>query len=118
MNIDIIQFNMPLLIGSVFLITGFIMLKFPPKKINSLYGYRTKSSMKSQNRWNFAQNYSAKLMIYCGLLLGIIGLIGSYFDFFKGAKSVIISALISFIIIGFLFFKTEKAIKQIFLNEN
>ena len=40
----------------IFLITSI----FPPKKINALYGYRTKRSMKSEKNWNFAQRYSTK----------------------------------------------------------
>ncbi|MDA1027671.1 MAG: SdpI family protein [Bacteroidetes bacterium] len=35
----------------------------PPKKINSLYGYRTKRSMASQEAWDFAQLYSGDLMV-------------------------------------------------------
>ena len=39
----------------------------PPKKINGLYGYRTTRSRKSQEAWDFAQRYSAKLMTMFGL---------------------------------------------------
>jgi len=52
------------------------MYKFPPKKINSIYGYRTASSMKNQLRWDFAQLYASKQMIKYGLLLSMVGLIG------------------------------------------
>ena len=69
-------FSMPLLTGLIFIIIGFIVLKYPPKKINHLYGYRTKNSMKSQQLWNFAQTYSSKLMIYGGLSLAISSIFG------------------------------------------
>ena len=46
--------------GLIFLLAGFIQQRFPPKKINHLYGYRTSNSMKSQESWDFAQEYSAK----------------------------------------------------------
>jgi len=51
----ILPFDNPLFLipstsGLIFILAGFIMLKFPPKKINSLYGYRTSSSMKNQER--------------------------------------------------------------------
>jgi uncharacterized membrane protein len=62
--------QLPLLTGSIFIIAGFIMLRFPPKKINMFYGYRTISSMKSQERWDFSQKYSAKeLMKFGGVIL-------------------------------------------------
>ena len=53
--------------GLIFIIMGLIMYKFPPKKINSLYGYRTGSSMKNQKKWDFAQKYSAKIMAFVGI---------------------------------------------------
>ena len=49
--------------GLIFLIAGYIQHRFPPKKINHLYGYRTSASMKSQESWDFAQEYSAKKVI-------------------------------------------------------
>lgn len=42
---------------------------FPPKKINYLYGYRTKRSMQSQDTWNESNTYAANAMI----LLAVIG---------------------------------------------
>jgi len=58
------------------MIAGIILLKFPPKGINMLYGYRTKNSMKSQERWDFAQKFSAKEMIKSGSLLLFSSLLG------------------------------------------
>ena len=55
--------------GIIFIITGFVMFKFPPKNINMLYGYRTTRSMKNQEQWDFSQKYSAKLLIFCGVFL-------------------------------------------------
>jgi uncharacterized membrane protein len=52
--------NITFLCGLLFIIAGYILLKFPPKNINSLYGYRTSSSMENQEKWDFAQNYSSK----------------------------------------------------------
>lgn len=40
-------FLIPITSGPLFMIAGLVLLKFPPKKINSLYGYRTNSSMKN-----------------------------------------------------------------------
>ena len=56
--------SLPLsLISIVFFIAGYLLQKYPPKKINSIYGYRTRNSQASQERWDFAQQYSAKLMM-------------------------------------------------------
>ena len=78
--------QLPLLTGSIFIIAGFIMYRFPPKKINMFYGYRTMNSMKSQERWDFSQKYSAKeLMKFGGIilpfcLLGLLDLPENYIN--------------------------------------
>ena len=43
-----------LLIPAVMLFFGQRFLNKPPKKINSLYGYRTSRSMKNQQTWDCA----------------------------------------------------------------
>ena len=40
------------------LLLGWLLKKFPPKKINHLYGYRTQRSMKNQATWEAANTYS------------------------------------------------------------
>jgi uncharacterized membrane protein len=37
---------------------------FPPKKVNALYGYRTKRSMKNQINWDFAQKSSSNISLF------------------------------------------------------
>lgn len=102
-------------IGIISIIAGWIMLKYPPKKINSLYGYRTKSSMKNQERWEFAQKYSSKKMIRLGFWLSIFGLLGSLIQVTEIASMIVgLTAMISMFVI--LFFKVEKAIKEHFGN--
>src|SRR5690606_40964233 len=60
--------QMLLCVGIVFILVGLIMYAFPPKKINGLYGYRTQTSMQSQQKWDFAQTYSSKIMMLTGLI--------------------------------------------------
>ena len=50
------------------LVGGIVFWMYPPKKINEFYGYRTTRSRKSQEAWDFAQRYSAKLMTVLGLV--------------------------------------------------
>ena len=45
------------------LIISFIYFKYPPKKNNYLYGYRTKRSMQNNETWTFANKCAAKLLI-------------------------------------------------------
>ena len=49
-------------------VVGVVFWIYPPKKINEFYGYRTTRSRKSQEAWDFAQRYSAKLMTALGLV--------------------------------------------------
>ena len=49
-------------------VVGVVFWMYPPKKINEFYGYRTTSSRKSQEAWDFAQKYSAKMMTVLGLV--------------------------------------------------
>jgi len=68
-------FLTPVASGLIFIFVGLILSKFPPKKINWLYGYRTKSSMKDQKRWDFAQKYAANELIKLGGLSMLFGML-------------------------------------------
>ena len=57
-----------LLVPITMILFGWIFIHRPPKKINSIYGYRTSRSMKNQDTWEFAH-------YYCGKLWGILGTI-------------------------------------------
>lgn len=63
------------LVGVIFILVGIIMLLFPPKKINFLYGYRTNLSMKTQENWDYSQKYSAKLIMVLGGFLILLFLL-------------------------------------------
>ncbi|GAA0125097.1 SdpC immunity protein SpdL [Clostridium sp. CTA-19] len=56
------------LIGIICIFIGFIFKAFPPRKINRIYGYRTKLSMKNEDTWNVAQKYSANTFIILGFI--------------------------------------------------
>ena len=47
---------------------GLLLMKNPPKRINSVYGYRTRRSVRSQDTWEFAHHYFGKLWLVCGLV--------------------------------------------------
>lgn len=53
--------------GLLFLLS-IIFWKFPPKKINNLYGYRTFKAMQNQDIWSFANEiFNKNLLIYSGI---------------------------------------------------
>ena len=97
------------LLGVVFLIGAQITLRYPPKKINSLYGYRTKNSMKSQQHWDFAQRYSSIKMKVLGLIYLLMG--GLFY--FLNYESVAVGLLIGITTVPplVLLLQTENAIK-------
>ena len=88
------------LVGIVFVISGRLFKKYPPKHNNLWYGYRTPSSKKSQERWDFAQIYSASELIKTGLILMLIGLAGLFcsveplISLLAGITVVIISCIV------------------------
>ncbi|OSY88746.1 hypothetical protein WH52_03470 [Tenacibaculum holothuriorum] len=52
--------------GLLFLLS-IVFYFFPPKKINSLYGYRTNRTMLNETIWNFANTFFTKeLLKYAG----------------------------------------------------
>jgi len=106
-------FSIPLLVGFIFALVGSLMYQFPPQDINPLVGYRTKNSMKSQERWDFAQKYSSKLMIYLGTGLMFLSVIGLVVNIDESTGGFISMGEILLVII-ILIYKTESAIKQKF----
>lgn len=110
-------FLLPITTGPILIIVGYIMLKWPPKNINALYGYRTRSSMKNQERWDFAQKYSAKEMTKIGLFYMLTSVLGFIFQFSESTGTLLgLGIMIAFMFL--LFYKVEKAIKKQFTNQN
>lgn len=98
------------LVGLAFSIAAFITMKFPPKKINGIYGYRTSRSMKSQENWDIAQRYSSRLMLKQGLgILAIAGLLNVLPLPEEVAAIISVALLILSVIV--LFVQTEKKLK-------
>lgn len=51
-----------------YLIIGVLLIKHPPKNINSIIGYRTKKSSKNQEMWDYAQRLSGKIFRTIGIV--------------------------------------------------
>lgn len=107
---------MPLLTGIIFVIAAAVVYFFPPKKINYLYGYRTSASMKSQERWDFAQRYSSIKMIQAGAGLIVSSALGLALPVDVNTK-FIVGLLLLLPACIFMFFTTERAMKNKFPND-
>jgi len=101
------------LTGAVFLLLGWVLYKYPPKEINSRYGYRTSKSMKSQDAWDFAQAYSGKLMMKAGAFLLVVGVLGAYLVPISFMWEIFVAIFAFSIAILALFYYTESELDQI-----
>lgn len=99
-----------LIISPPLLVIGYLFMRFPPKKINSFYGYRTPRSMRSQEAWDFANKYSSALMFYFFLSMPLVQLIGW---FTVGPKpAALVSAVYLTVGLIALMIHTEIKLKQ------
>lgn len=100
--------------GGIFLVVcGWVLKKYPPKKMNALYGYRTGRAYKSKEAWDFAQTYSAKILIQSSLSLLLISPI--YLIISVDQALMITISLIFILICPFLpIYFTEKMLRKKF----
>ena len=102
--------------GGIFYLAALVFSKFPPKKINYLYGYRTKASMKSQESWNFAQNYTSKKMKYISLYIFIIGAFSIFLNI-ELMWSLWLGIIISILMPVLMILEVEKELKTRYPKE-
>mgnify|MGYP001942326949 CR=1 FL=1 len=106
-------FLIPIICGPIFILAGWIMLKFPPKKINGIYGYRTSSSMKSDEHWDFAQKYGAFQLIRWGAIMILSSSLGIFLNL-PDMYSLLIALGLLVILSIFPIVLTERALRQKF----
>ena len=99
--------------GIAFVGMGLVMYYYPPKKINDLYGYRTGSSMKSQERWDFAQHFCAVQAMKVSVVMILLSLL-FYFIPVDTAIKQFLGVFLLLLGVAYLLYSTEKAIKQRF----
>ena len=75
----------------VIVVGGLLWKRYPPKKINYLYGYRTSRSMKNQQTWDFANKIGPDMIIKTGFILFLLSAIA--FWAFETVTAVIISTV-------------------------
>ena len=106
--------EIPLFVAPIFVVTGLILIVFPPKKINYFYGYRTKKSMASQEAWDYAQTRSGRALIIFGLGYFCTILIESVFEGITPVFGSIISLSLMISGIVLLFIRMERELKDKF----
>lgn len=107
-----------LLIPVVMIGFGRVFLKYPPKEINGIYGYRTAMSMKNKMTWEFAHKYCGKLWYICGLALLPVTIAAMLLVLGKGENAVgtvggILCVIQMIPMIGSIF-PTERALRKRF----
>ena len=100
-------------IGFLLVMIGVIFKEFPPKKINSIYGYRTNKSMINQKTWDYSQKVGAMSFIYTGLLIGLIGSVLMLFNM----ENTLIEVLIFIVLMVLMLVFDEKIIKK-YIDKN
>ena len=109
-------FVFPLFIISI---AGLVLKVFPPKKRNYIYGYRTKRAMKSQETWDFAQQYSGNLMF----IWGIASALGMSLKRFLSNQSsnsdldLITGAVFLFVLLLGIIWSTEQELKKRYTDD-
>ncbi|HRO44464.1 SdpI family protein [Agriterribacter sp.] len=102
--------------GCTLIIVSVITLLHSPEKINTVYGYRTKASMRNQQTWEEANRYSSKLMLLCGGILTATGLL-SFFLSFLSQTGIITGIVLTFLFSILPIPLTERHLKKLFDKE-
>ena len=93
------------------LLLGWLLKKFPPKKINHLYGYRTQRSMKNQATWEAANKYSSLVFFKISLYSFLIP-VALYFLYPQ--LNVLITIITNTLLLLYVLYATEKHLKTRF----
>ena len=110
-----------MLIPLTMIVGGIAMDKRSPKRISSVYGYRTPRSMKNMDTWQFAHRYCGRLWLIVGALitapsvLALIPFIGKSDDVISVVAVVILVVQTVAMMIPLI--PTEAALKRTF-DEN
>lgn len=110
-----------LIIPILLIIAGRMMWKHCPQKINGIYGYRTKRSMKNMDTWKFAHDYCGRLWWKIGWIMLVpsvliqLPFVHSSEDTI-GTVGAVLCTIQVVVLIGSIF-PTEAALKKTFLED-
>lgn len=110
-----------LMIPGIMMIAGRMMWKHCPRKINGIYGYRTKRSMMNQDTWKFAHEYCGKLWWKTGFLM-LVPTILIFFPLIHSSEETIgmiglIPCVLQCVVMILSILLTELALKKRFTEE-
>ena len=83
-----------LLPGLLVLVIGYMMLLWPPKRINWFYGFRTKYSMRNRQTWRKGNLYYTKMIMGTGLMSIAIALACYYLLPFPVSLIIVVGFMI------------------------
>ena len=97
---------------------GLYFENHPPKRINNVFGYRTKQSMKNADTWQFAHHFCGRLWKWLGIILFAAAILFTAFTWHWEDISLSYACLMLLLIqagvlIGSIF-PTERALKNTF----
>ena len=107
-----------LLIPVVMIGFGRLFMNRAPKKINSIFGYRSKRSMQNEETWAFAHHYIGKLWFVIGFVLipvsaaPLLFMIGGDYDTVGVTGAAVMGVQMIVLIVSILL--TERALKKHF----
>ena len=118
MRFWLFMFFCNLIVPIVMISAGRMMWKHCPGKINHVYGYRTKRSMKNMDTWKFAHEYCGKLWWKIGWIMMIVSIVVQI-PFIHSSEDVIGivgAVLCSIQLVGLIgsIYPTEVALKKKF----
>lgn len=96
---------------------GFAVLwvKHPPKKINWIYGYRTRWSSKSDETWQFAHQYFASWWLSVGIVLSIMTVLLYLVN--SSEQALVVLMYVQILMLLFPIIPTERALRRYFDEE-
>ena len=106
------------LIPALMLLFGWLFLRRPPRRINSIYGYRTARSMQNQETWDFAHRVGGRVWLRTGAVLLAVTLLSALLILGRGERiwkiwRLILVLLQTAVLIGTIV-PVERALKENF----
>ncbi|MDD4000930.1 MAG: SdpI family protein [Bacilli bacterium] len=113
---------MILVIPLIMIIFGRHFSKHTPRTINTIFGYRTRLSMRNMNTWDFAHKYIGKIWFVLGLIVLPVSVIPLLFFLDADNETIgivggiiVLAQLLPFII---PIIPTELALKRNFITKD
>ncbi len=112
MNLSIFLPMMLAVFGLLGLLVSFVEYFFPSKSRDQK-GYRTKRSLYTQESWDFAQKYYAKMVFLCSLILLLLSFLSNFLAVSDKVGAILFGFTMLLVWI-FIYFKTEAALRRRF----